>query len=59
VKIIGFLLLLSGWIIVLVTFDLFTLFSLRAGFVASGIATEGVGLTLLTYGYFSERRRAK
>jgi len=59
VKVIGFLLLLSGWIIVLATIDLFTQFSLRAGFVASGVVTEGIGLTLVTYGYFSEQRRAK
>jgi hypothetical protein len=59
VRAIGFLLLLSGWIIVLATLDLLTQFWLRTGFIASGIATEVIGLALLTHSYFSEQRSAK
>jgi len=57
VKLIGWLLLLSGWVIVLATLDLLPAFTQRAAFVLAGIATEGLGLALLTYAYAAAQRR--
>lgn len=46
-KILGFLLLLSGWSIVLTAVALLTQDSPRAAFVIAGMGVEIVGMTLL------------
>jgi len=58
-KLIGCLLLFSGWVIVLATLDVLSAFTLRAGFVMAGMITEGLGLALLAYGYFAAQRSTK
>ena len=45
-KAVSFLMLLAGWFLVLAAVALFASPSLRAGFVLTGIAVEGLGLAL-------------
>lgn len=58
-KLIGCMLLLSGWVIVLAALVMLTTLGQRAAFVASGIALEILGIALLTRSYTAEQRRAK
>jgi hypothetical protein len=58
-KLIGCLLLLSGWIIVLSALVMLPGFAQRAAFIAAGMAVEALGLVLLTRGYTLDQRRAK
>jgi len=46
-KAVGFLMLLSGWLLVLAAIVLFASISLRGPFVLAGIAVETLGLTLV------------
>jgi hypothetical protein len=46
-RISGFLLLLSGWLLVLSAIVLLKSPSSRAGFVLAGVAVEALGLTLV------------
>ena len=57
-KLIGCLLLLSGWVIALAALVMLTTLGQRAAFVASGIAVEILGLVLLTRSYTAEQQRA-
>jgi len=59
VKLIGWLLLLSGWFIVLATLAMLPAGLLRAGFLLAGAIVECLGLALLTYGYTIEQRRSE
>ena len=45
-KVVGFLLLLAGWFLVLAALALFASPPMRAGFVLTGMAVEGLGLAL-------------
>jgi hypothetical protein len=47
-KLAGFLLLLSGWVIVLVAIMLIPTIAARAAFVLAGIGVETLGLVLVT-----------
>ncbi len=58
-KLIGCLLLLSGWLIVIAALVMLTTFTQRAAFVTAGIGLEILGLVLLTQNYTAEQRRAK
>ena len=58
-KLIGCMLLLSGWIIVLAALVMLTTLGQRAAFVASGMVVEILGLALLTRSYTLAQRRAK
>lgn len=55
-KILGFLLLLSGWAIVLTAVALLTQDVPRAAFVLAGIGVEIVGLTLVIRAHPATRR---
>jgi hypothetical protein len=46
-KFVGFLLLLTGWFLVLSAIVLLASPSSRAGFVLAGVAVEALGLTLV------------
>jgi glutamate synthase domain-containing protein 1 len=46
-KILGFLLLLAGWIIVLAAIEMLSALEARGAFVAAGIAIEAIGLVLV------------
>ena len=46
-KFVGFLLLLSGWLLVLAAIVLLSSPQARAGFVLAGVAVEGLGLTFV------------
>lgn len=56
-KLIGCLLLFSGWLIVLAALVMLTAYAQRAAFIGAGVGLEALGLTLLTRGYTSARRR--
>ncbi len=58
-KLIGCLLLLSGWLIVIAALVMLTTFVQRAAFVTAGMGLEILGLGLLTHNYTAEQRRAK
>jgi hypothetical protein len=58
-KLIGCLLLLSGWFIVIATLDMLTVYQQRFAFLFAGLAVEGLGLVLLTYGYAAVQRRSR
>jgi hypothetical protein len=53
------LLLLSGWLIVLASLTMLSVFAQRAAFIAAGSGVEILGLVLLTQAYTSMQRRAK
>jgi len=59
VKAIGCLLLLSGWLIVMAALDMLTAYQQRIVFLSAGLAVEGLGLGLLTYGYTVTQRRSR
>ena len=46
-KAVGFLMLLTGWLLVLAAIVLFASLSLRAPFVLAGMAVETLGLILV------------
>ena len=48
-KLAGFLLLLSGWIIVIATLPLLPSSPMRAAFVLSGMGVELIGLSLVVH----------
>jgi hypothetical protein len=50
-RLVGCLLLLSGFFILLAALVLLTALSQRLGFVAAGLAIEGLGLALLMQGH--------
>jgi hypothetical protein len=50
-KLAGFLLLLSGWGIVVSTLPLLPTLPMRAAFVLAGMAVELIGLTLVARSY--------
>jgi hypothetical protein len=56
-KLIGSLLLVSGWLIVLAALIMLVTVAQRAIFIAAGIGVEILGLILLTRGYTSMQRR--
>ena len=56
-KLIGSLLLISGWLIVLAALIMLVTVTQRAIFIASGMAIEILGLILLTRGYTAMQRR--
>lgn len=58
-KLIGCLLLVSGWLIVLAALVMLAAFTQRAAFITAGIAVEILGLVLLTQAYTSMQKRAK
>ena len=58
-KLIGCLLLLSGWLIVLAALVMLPAFVQRAAFIAAGVGIEVLGLVLLTQSYTSMQRGAK
>ena len=58
-KLIGCLLLFSGWIIVVAALVMLAAFAQRAAFVAAGMGVEVLGLFLLTQAYTSIQRRTK
>ncbi|WP_263354843.1 hypothetical protein [Acidicapsa acidisoli] len=58
-KLIGCLLLLSGWLIVIAALVMLSAFTQRAAFIAAGVGVEGLGLALLTQSYTSMQRSAK
>jgi hypothetical protein len=50
-KLAGFLLLLSGWIIVIATLPLLPSSPMRAAFVLAGIGVELIGLSLVVHSH--------
>lgn len=58
-KLIGCLLLISGWLIVLASLVMLQAFAQRAAFIAAGFGTEILGLSLLTHAYTTQQRRQK
>lgn len=58
-KLIGCLLLFSGWLIVLAALLMLAAFAQRAAFVAAGMGVEILGLVLLTQAYTSKQRSAQ
>jgi len=58
-KLIGCLLLLSGWFLVLAALVMLPTFSQRAAFIAAGIGVEILGLILLTRGYTAMQRETQ
>jgi hypothetical protein len=58
-KLIGCLLLLSGWLIVMATLDVLSAYQQRAAFLFAGLAVEGLGLALLSFGYTAVQRRCR
>jgi hypothetical protein len=56
-KLIGSLLLLSGWLIVLAALVMLAAFPQRTAFIGAGMGVEILGLVLLTRGYTSTQRR--
>ena len=58
-KLIGCLLLFSGWLIVVAALVMLAGFAQRAAFVAAGMGVEVLGLVLLTQAYTSRQRSAK
>ncbi len=58
-KLIGCVLLLSGWLLVLASLVMLPGLTERAAFISAGIAVEILGLALLTRAYTSLQRSAK
>jgi hypothetical protein len=58
-KLIGCLLLLSGWFLVLAALVMLPAFAPRAAFIAAGIGVEVLGLILLMRAYTTMQRIAK
>jgi hypothetical protein len=58
-KLIGCLLLLSGWLIVVAALVMLSAFTQRAAFITAGVGVEALGLALLTHSYTSLQRGAK
>ncbi len=58
-KLIGCLLLFSGWLIVLAALLMLAALAQRAAFIAAGIGVEVLGLVLLTQAYTSMQRKTK
>ena len=58
-KLIGCLLLFSGWLIVVAALLMLAAFVQRAAFIAAGMGVEVLGLFLLTHAYTSIQRRTK
>jgi hypothetical protein len=58
-KLIGCLLLLSGWLIVLAALIMLSAFGQRAAFITAGIGVEVLGMVLLTQAYTSMQRGTK
>jgi hypothetical protein len=58
-KLIGCLLLVSGWLIVLAALVMLQTFLQRAAFIAAGFGTEILGLILLANAYTAAERRQK
>ena len=58
-KLIGCLLLLSGWFLVLAALVMLPAFTQRAIFIAAAMAIEILGLVLLTRAYTAMQRGAQ
>jgi hypothetical protein len=58
-KLIGCLLLFSGWLIVVAALVMLAGFAQRAAFVAAGMGVEVLGLVLLTQAYTSKQRSVR
>jgi len=58
-KLIGCLLLLSGWLLVLAALVMLPAFTQRSAFIAAGMAIEILGLGLLTRAYTAMQRGAE
>lgn len=58
-KLIGCLLLISGWLIVLAALVMLQTLVQRAAFIAAGFGTEILGLILLANAYTVQQRRQK
>ena len=58
-KLIGCVLLLSGWLLVLAALVMLPGLAERAAFISAGIAVEILGLALLTRAYTNLQRSAK
>ena len=56
-RLVGCLLLLSGWLIALSAMVMLTSLPQRVVFVLAGLSVEGLGLILLTRAYRSMQRR--
>ncbi len=56
-KLIGCLLLISGWLIVLAALVMLQAYFQRAAFIAAGFGTEILGLVLLANVYTAQQRR--
>ena len=54
-KFVGFLLLLSGWFLVLASIVLLASATMRGGFVLAGVAVQIVGLTLVIRAHLTLR----
>jgi hypothetical protein len=55
-RLVGCLLLLSGFALVLAALVLLTALPQRLAFVAAGLLVEALGLALLTFGYKSPQK---
>jgi hypothetical protein len=58
-KLIGILLLISGWLLTLAALVMLRAFVQRAGFIAAGVGTEAIGLALLIHAHTSRQRRSQ
>jgi hypothetical protein len=58
-KLIGTLLLLSGWFLVLAALVMLRTFAQRASFIVAGMGIEILGLVLLMQAYTSLQRRSQ
>ena len=58
-KLIGCLLLLSGWFIAIAALVMLPRFAPRVVFLSAGLGVEVLGLVLLTRGYMATQRRAR
>ncbi len=55
---VGWLLLVSGWMIVLAAFPMLSAFVLRVVFVVAGLATQGLGLMMLSMSFAAMQRKS-
>jgi len=58
-KVVGFLMLLSGWFLVLAAIVLFAAPPLRAAFVLGGMAVEALGLILAFRSHLNPREEKR
>jgi len=58
-KLIGTLLLLSGWFLVLAALVMLRTFAQRAGFITAAMGIEALGLALLIHAHMSMQRRSR